>query len=111
MSTHVAPAFSSASRGLVISICSKPSVTRIATRFPLSSFAMRNLLRGEVQSAGTRPLLDEREDLRELVRAGDAEELEQRHLRRAQPRAVVRHPLQRDGLVLRGAGRDRKSVV
>src|ERR1043165_9695610 len=40
ISTHVAPAFSRASRGLVISICSKPSVTRMATRFPLSSFAM-----------------------------------------------------------------------
>ena len=37
-----------------------------------------------MQDAVTRLLLDERENLRELVRAGDAEQLEQRHLRRAQ---------------------------
>src|SRR6266542_6852292 len=60
-----------------------------------------------MQDSVTRLLLDERENLRELVRARDAEELEQRHLRRAQPRSVARHPPQRDGLVLRGAGRDR----
>src|SRR5438270_1458349 len=36
-STHFAPAFSSASRGLVSSICSTPSVARIATRLPLRS--------------------------------------------------------------------------
>src|SRR5204863_7520429 len=52
---HFAPAFSTASRGLVISICSKPSVTRIATRFPSSSSLiddLRNAVRCKFRSLG-----------------------------------------------------------
>src|SRR5437870_6227966 len=56
MSTHFAPAFSSASRGAVISICSKPSVRMIATRFPFKSFMRFSSHRIDVQITGTQLL-------------------------------------------------------